>query len=145
MMTTPTKPPILEGCDVLPRMHEGNGSPRRHQGNGSKKAKRKPARRDTAGRFAVLNAFVDFTMGGLTWAEIAVWLILWRDSRDGSARTSQADMARRAGVNVSTIKRAIGRLGRKGLLTTVFRGDLWHGPSRYAVHPMRRQEAQARK
>ena len=63
-MNTNTKPPILEGCAVLPPMHQGNGSPRRHQGDTSK-AKGKPARRKTADRFAVLNAFVDFTMAEL--------------------------------------------------------------------------------
>jgi hypothetical protein len=37
------KPPILEGCAVLPPMHQGNGngSPHRHQGDISK-AKGKP-------------------------------------------------------------------------------------------------------
>ena len=38
------------------------------------------------GRFALLNAFVDFSMGELSRAEIIVWLILYRDSKEGIAR-----------------------------------------------------------
>lgn len=106
----------------------------------TKKAKGKPARRNTADRFAVLNTFADFTLRNLNRAEIAVWLLLWRDTRNGTARTSQADLARRAGVNLSTVKRAVARLEKCGLLTVVFRGDLWRGPSRYAVHPRERHE-----
>ena len=79
-------------------------------------------------------------MRNLSRAEIGVWLLLWRDTRDGTARTSQADLARRTGVNVSTVKRAVARLEKSGLVTVVFRGDLWHGPSRYAVYPTERHE-----
>jgi len=140
MMTTPTKPPILEGCAVLPSMHEGNGSPRRHQGNKAKKAKRKPARRDTASRFAVLNAFVDFTMGGLARAEALTWLVLWRDTKpDGTAHTSQTDIARRIGANPSTVKRAVAALVKAGLLAVVYRGSLRRGPSVYRVRPLARE------
>ncbi|MBN2293942.1 MAG: helix-turn-helix domain-containing protein [Pirellulales bacterium] len=108
----------------------------------TKRAKQKPARRKTSDRFAVLNTFADFTLRDLSRAEIAVWLLLWRDTRDGTARTSQANLARRAGVNVSTVKRAVARLEKSGLVAVVFRGDLWHGPSRYALHPREQHETQ---
>ncbi|MGA7698333.1 MAG: winged helix-turn-helix transcriptional regulator [Thermoguttaceae bacterium] len=139
-MNTNTKPPILEGCAVLPPMHQGtgNGSLRRHQGD-TAKTKRKHADRKTGDRFAVLNTFADFTMAGLARAEIVVWLLLWRDTKpDGLARTSQADLARRAGIDVSTAKRAVARLVRRRLLTVVFRGSLRRGPSKYRVHPTTR-------
>ena len=83
-MNTNTKPPILEGCAVLPPMHQGNGSPRRHQGDTSK-AKGKPGRRNTADRFAVLNGFVDAGMVSLSRVEIGTWLTLYRDTRNGTA------------------------------------------------------------
>lgn len=134
-MNANTKPPILEGCAVLPPMHQGNGSPRRHQGDTSK-AKGKPSRRNTADRFAVLNAFVDFTMRELSRAEALVWLVLYRDTKDGTARTSQADIARRAGVNVRTVKRAVVGLHRRGLLVLAHRGSLRRGPSTYRVRPI---------
>jgi hypothetical protein len=107
-------------------------------GRGQSRAKGTAAGRRTGERFAVLNAFVDFTLRELTRAEIAVWFVLYRDTKaaDGLARTSQADLARRAGVNLGTAKRAVARLCRRGLLTVVFRGSLRRGPSAYRVRPL---------
>jgi hypothetical protein len=119
-------------------MHPGNDNdtPHPHQGDNSK-TKGKTSRRKTDDRFAVLNAFVDFTMQELSRAEALVWLALFRDTKpEGTAKTSQADLARRAGVNVGTVKRAIAGLRRRGLLTVVFRGSLRRGPSAYRVHPL---------
>jgi hypothetical protein len=111
------------------------GRPARHQGAG--KTKGKPARRKTGDRFAVLNAFLDFTAGTLTRAEVLVWLILFRDTKpEGTARTSQADLARRAGVDVKTVKRAVAELRRRRLVTVVCRGSLHRGPSVYRVYPL---------
>jgi hypothetical protein len=140
-----TTPPILSGCTVLPPLKPApstNGAngrpPARHEGHAAP-AKGKPAR-PRGDRFATLNAFVDFTMQGLSRAESLVWLILFRDTKpDGIAQTSQADLARRAGVDVRTVKRAVTRLSRQGLLTVVFRGSLRRGPSAYRIHPLARE------
>ena len=128
------EPPPLR---PLPSPNGSNGRPpARHQGDGEK-AKGKPARRKTGDRFAVLNTFADFTLSTLTRAEIAVWLLLWRDTkRDGTARTSQADLARRAGVNLKTVKRAVAGLRRRRLVTVVSRGNLRRGPSVCRVYPL---------
>jgi len=108
-------------------------------GRGQDKAKGKGAGRRTADRFAVLNNFVDFTLRELTRAETAVWIILWRDTKaDGTARTSQADLARRAGVEPRTVKRAVAGLCRRGLLAVVYRGTLRRGPTAYRVCPLDR-------
>lgn len=88
-------------------------------------------------RFGVLNAFLDVTLRSLKPAAAAVWLLLFRDTKpEGLARTSQADLARRAGVNVRTVRRAISDLGRRGLLTVVRRGSLKSGLSIYRVQPL---------
>jgi DNA-binding transcriptional ArsR family regulator len=87
-------------------------------------------------RFAVLNAFVDFTLADLTRAEIAVWMILYRDTRDGTARTSYDDLARRVGINRRNIGRALRRLERRGLVRVVYQGGLRRGPSRYRVRAL---------
>ncbi len=87
-------------------------------------------------RFKVLNAFVDFTLADLSRAEIAVWLILWRDTRDGTARTAYDALARRAGLNRRNVGRAVRRLEQLGLLQVVHRGGLGRGPSRYRVRPL---------
>jgi biotin operon repressor len=133
-MNTNDKPPILEGCAVLPPMHQGNGSPRRHQGDTSK-AKGKPSRRNTADRFAVLNAFVDAGMVGLSRVESLTWLVLYRDTRNGTACTSEDDIAKRIGCSKRAVVQAVGRLRRRGLLIQVFKGGINRGPSRYRVVP----------
>jgi hypothetical protein len=106
----------------------------RHTGKGKPKGKR-----ISAGRFQCINAFIDATMGTLTPAERSAWLILWRDTKpNGLAKTSQASMARRAGVSDRSIRTALRRLEGKGLATVVHRGSLRRGPSIYRVHPLSR-------
>lgn len=91
------------------------------------------ARSAAAGRFGVLNCFVDTTMADLTRGELAVWLAVFRDSRDGTARTSYDDLARRTGLNRRNVGRALRGLERRGLLQIVRRGGLRRGPSVYRV------------
>ena len=101
----------------------------------------KPNRRTRSERFAVLNAFVDFGIAdaGLTPSEALVWLVLYRDTKgDGTARTGQKDIGRRAGLDVRTVRRAVAALEAKGMLQTVRRGRLNSGPSTYRVHPTAR-------
>lgn len=97
----------------------------------------KPRRRAAQSeRFAVLNAFVDFGLAALTGAEAKVWLILFRDTKGtGTARTGQADIARRAGLSPRGVRKALDKLKAKGLVKLVHRGRLNAGPSVYRVHP----------
>lgn len=97
----------------------------------------KPKRRSRSERFAALNSFTDFGLAGLTGAETKVWLILFRDAKaaTGTARTGQADIARRAGLSRRGVQVALDRLTAKGLVTLVRRGRLNAGPSTYRVHP----------
>ena len=126
-------PPVLPGCSVLPPMEP----PRPRQGNANGKAGEKPKRTAGAGdRFATINGFVDFTLGGLTRNEAAVWLVLWRDTKDGTARTAQTDIARRAGINRRTVIRILGKLESTGLLRTVHRGGFNRGMNVYRVLPL---------
>jgi DNA-binding MarR family transcriptional regulator len=81
----------------------------------------------------MINAFVDFTLAELSRNEIAVWFILWRDARNGVARTSQADLARRAGVADRTVRRALTTLQQRGLVDVSSRGGLGRGPSSYQL------------
>ncbi|HEX4612741.1 MAG TPA: hypothetical protein VH092_31390, partial [Urbifossiella sp.] len=98
----------------------------------------KPARRGRQGeRFAALNAFADAGLAGLSGAEVKVWLILFRDTKaaTGTARTGQADIGRRAGLEPRTVRRALVSLEAKGRVTIVRRGRLNAGASVYRVHP----------
>lgn len=97
----------------------------------------KATKRQAGDRFETLNTFVDFSLRELTRAEIAVWLLLWRDTKpDGLAKTSQVDLGRRAGLHLATVKRTVATLCRRGLLTVVRRGTLRRGPSIYRVRPL---------
>jgi hypothetical protein len=100
-----------------PRQGEGRGKPKRKTGE----------------RFAMLNAFVDFALTGLSRAEIAVWLVLYRDTKDGTARTSYEDLARRVGCDRRSVGRALRGLERRGLLKVVHRGGMRRGVSSYRV------------
>lgn len=122
------EPPPLEGPKSAP---SGDGWHRQQSKNG------KSAKGKTAGeRFRVLNTFVDFSLAGLSRAEIAVWLVLYRDTREGTARTSYDDIARRAGCDRRNVGRAVRRLEQVGLLKVVHRGGLRRGVSRYRVRPL---------
>ena len=108
---------------------------------GINKAKGKTTRRRTGERFATLNAFVDFTAGTLNRAEVLVWLVLYRDTKDGTAATSQADIARRTGLCKRTVQLTTQRLEAAGLLKLVHRGGLRRGTSRYRVFGLRKDAA----
>lgn len=95
----------------------------------------KPNRKATANRFGVLNEFVDCSLAGLTKSELIVWLTLYRDTRNGTARTSQADIARRGGVSVRAVQYATSRMEKRGLIRCVYQGGLNQGPSRWQVLP----------
>ena len=97
----------------------------------------KPKRRSGKGeRFAVLNAFVDAALAELTGAEAKVWLILFRDTKaaTGTARTGQSDIARRAGIDIRTVRYVLVALEAKGMIRVVRRGRLNGGPSVYRIH-----------
>ena len=133
-MTTRNERPVLQGCDVLPPMDDGRGDGLLSDAT-SNKPKGTPKRRRAADRFTVLNSFVDATLAGLCRGDIAVWLVLYRDTRDGSARTSQADIARRAGLSVRAVKKSLKRLKQLGLLNCIYQGGWNRGASRYRVRP----------
>jgi hypothetical protein len=133
--------PTLDGCSVCPPMNP-LGEANRQANSKPSKAKRK----ESAGRFQCTNAFIDATMGTLPPAALAVWLILWRDTKpNGLSRTSQADMARRAGKSERAIRSALRVLVHRGLLTVVFQGNLRRGISTYRVHALDRETPACRK
>lgn len=96
----------------------------------SKTSKAKGRAKD---RFALLNTFIDFSMGELSRAEIVVWMILYRDTKEGTARTAQADIARRGKIDRRTVGRSLRRLAKRGLLKIVHQGGFRRGVSRYRV------------
>ncbi len=106
------------------------------QTDGKVPTARRTTKRRAGLRFEMLNAFADRGMADLSRAELAVWLILFRDTKsDGTARTSLDDLARRGGMDRQTASRAVGRLTRRKMLQVLKRGGLNKGPSVYRVFP----------
>lgn len=126
------EPPPLR---LAPSTNGSNGQSATHQTH-NEPAKGKPARRKTADRFATLNAFVDAGMVRLSRVELATWFVLYRDTRDGTACTSEDSIAGRIGCSKRAVTKAVGRLRRRGLLVQVFKGGINRGPSRYRVLPI---------
>jgi hypothetical protein len=83
--------------------------------------RREPRRPKTGDRFGEINAFVDLTLRALTRTEGFVWLVLWRDSRNGLSRTSYASLARTCGCRRATVALALRSLRGKGRGASVYR------------------------
>ena len=122
-------PPRLPGCSVLPPMN-----PRPATANNSPKDK--PKKRATGDRFATINSFVDCSLAELSRSEALTWFVLWRDTKDGTVRTSAADIARRIGCSRRAVTDALSGLRQRGLLTLIYRGGMNQGVSVHRVQPL---------
>jgi DNA-binding transcriptional ArsR family regulator len=126
-------PRVLSVGEELAPMEVSEPEPSSRSHRGKTKGKQDSAKSKAGERFATLNAFVDFALADLSRAEIAVWFVLFRDTRDGTARTSYDEIARRAGINRRNVGRALRRLEGRGLVKAVHRGGLRRGVSRYRL------------
>lgn len=90
----------------------------------------------TSNRFHELNSFVDCSMAELSRAEVMTWLVFWRDTKNGTVRTSMMDVARRIGTTRRAVVDAVAKLEQRGLLIVVYRGGLKRGMNVYRVHPL---------
>ena len=128
------RPPVLPGCSVLPPMEPPRPRPATTaNGKASEKPKRTAA---TSNRFGELTAFVDCSMADLSRAELGTWLVLWRDTKNGTARTSMSDIARRLDVTRRAVINAVAKLEKLGLLIVVHRGGMRRGMNAYRVQPL---------
>jgi hypothetical protein len=126
-------PRILAVGDEPPPMQARSQQPPKPQTSVKPPSKAK-APAQGPGRFQIINTFVDTKMASLRRADIAVWFVLWRDTKqDGLVKTSQADLARRAGCDDRSVRRSLRRLEELGLLVVVRKGGLNAGPSTYRV------------
>ena len=108
--------------------------PKKPKGKGSHGNDPNEKKRKSANRFAVFNEFVDIELGKLTRSQMAVWIVLYRNVRDGSVRQSAGDIARVTQSSRRQVVRAINYLCDVGLLTVIYKGGLNKGPSRYRVN-----------
>jgi hypothetical protein len=77
------------------------------------------SRGDAAARFVTLNTFVDQVMRRLSPVESLVWIVAFRDCRNGQSSTSSTDLATRTGCGLRTVKAAVQSLCKAGLMTPV--------------------------
>lgn len=126
------RPPVLSGCSVLPPLELSTPQPALN-GKASKTPKRTAI---TANRFGELNAFVDSSMAVLSRAELGTWLVLWRDTKNGTARTSMQDVARRIGASKRAVVDAVASLENRGFLTVIYRGGMRRGMNVYRVNSL---------
>ncbi len=111
--------------------------PRPRQGTSTGKGTEKPKRTAvTSNRFGELNAFVDCSMADLTRAEALTWLVLWRDTKNGTVRTALTDIARRIGASKRAAVDAVAGLVKRGLVSRIHRGGMNRGVSVYRVQPL---------
>ncbi len=130
------EPPVIPVGGELPPMEPRPERSCKPTPGKASEPKGKSGKRSAGERFRVLNSFVDFTLAQLSRAEIAVWLILYRDTRDGTARTGMTDLARRAGCSRRAVVSAVRKLEKLALLKIVHRGGFHRGSSRYRVRPL---------
>ena len=134
MSDTNGRSPVLTGCSVLPPLETPTHPPASSR-KASKTTKRSAV---TGNRFRELNAFVDASMADLSRAELGTWLVLWRDTKGGTVRTSATDIARRVGVSRRAVTSALAKLRKRGFLILVHQGGLTGGVSVYRVQPLAR-------
>ncbi len=84
-------------------------------------------------RWQTLNQFVDVVLRDLSGGEAAVWLVLFRDARNGKATTAITDLATRCGMSRRGITKALALLKEKRLVAVIRRGSAAGAPNVYAV------------
>jgi biotin operon repressor len=147
----------LPGCSTLPPMdgpstcHRPAGTAqdtRAGRNTGAESATPAKADRKTAqgrnrdrravlskGRWRMLNEFIDAGGADLRPNDWRVWMVLFRDAKGDTARTSQKYVAKRLNLDRKTVGRAVKRLQAAGLLDVLHRGGFRRGPSTYRLRP----------
>lgn len=82
-----------------------------------------------AGRFRLINRFLDKHARNCSTTAALAWVVIWRDSRDGIAVTSYMRLADRLGVSRATAARAIRQLRELGYLEVARSGSEALGPT----------------
>ena len=130
----------LSGVSVMPPMRPPQTTPpaMSEQTVSTEATERSNTRRQSrpkgsAARFKLLNEFIDQTLQQVTPRQVAVWLCLFRDSRNGTATAAQSYIATRCGLQRPTVSTTIGELEALGLVVTIHQGGVNRGLSRYRV------------
>jgi len=94
------------------------GKPSSEKGSRKSTSSSRPDAGD-ASRWRTINTFVDLIARHMSPVEIAVWIVLFRDCRDGTVKASQRNLASRSGASERSVVRAMRRLRDTGLVEVV--------------------------
>ena len=138
----------LHGATVLPPMStpraaaiEAIDTKQKSDNSKTRKSSNSQASKNAGNRWQTLNEFVDVTLKHLRPAEAKVWMVLFRDSRNGLSKVAQTHIAERCGIARESVSRAIKELERKNLVKTVRHGGVNRGLSWYQLRSSTRTEA----
>ena len=125
-------------ADVLPPMVPRKSKPARLEAEGRQECRSVAIQstvrsKKSQERFEILNRFIDDVMASLKPSQVKVWLCLYRDSRDGIAKSAQTYIAKRCGLKRPTVSTTITELEELGLVQTVYQGGVNRGFSWYRV------------
>jgi len=127
---------ILRNGGTLPPFGETrNGPPGTPTTKTGTNGQRTKAKSDKVGRFQVLNQFVDESAKEFNTTAVAVWLVLWRETKpDGLAKVSFNQIGERLGISRRSVMRSVSLLVEAKLVKVVSRGTATgHMPSTYRV------------
>ena len=129
----------LQGAAVLPPMSaapvaEMNTTDAdRKLVNPRSKTTKRSSPKEVGNRWQMLNEFIDVTLRDLRPAEAKVWMVLFRDSRNGISKVAQTHIAERCGITRESVSRAIKELEQRELVRTVRHGGVNRGLSWYQL------------
>lgn len=103
----------------------------------------KGKKRKAGERFATLNAFTDATMRTLTPAQIAVWVILFRNERNGTTSRSVRQIATDGGLSLSGAHQSLASLIEAGLVEILQRARHRDEATTYRIHATPNRTTQA--
>lgn len=120
--------PVEPICDPRNGPPRSAGSSKANRGNGKTKS--------TAGRFQVLNQFVDQSARLVSYKSQSVWLVLFRETKpDGLATVSYSQIAEMMGAHRSTALRGLAELKKAGLAEVIKKGNSQENrPSTYRIY-----------
>jgi hypothetical protein len=101
---------------------------------GRSNAKHHAARSDR-GRWHTFNTFIDNVARHLSPVDIAVWIILFRDCRNGTVVASNRDIGRRSACSLRAVVDSMKRLRAFGLIDAVRLSRHKGVPSLYSLNP----------
>lgn len=129
---TPRSGPRVNGQAARP--DAADGKPEAHGRGGRRKRKDRATAKPRPRWWNVLASFVDNRLAGVSPGAVAVWLILFRNSRDGRVCIAVERIADAAGMSERSARYKIEELANAGIIEAKARGNRIKGPTVYRLN-----------